>query len=519
MDKIVNVSIGGISFTLEAEAYSILTKYLNEVESRLSNKSFAKEVLADIEYRIAELLSERVKPKKVVPPETINSIVEQIGYPDEDVNSQKQTKQDYTHRKRIYRDSDEGIIAGVCSGLGAYFRVDPLVFRAIFIGLLFLHGFGLLFYLILWLSIPKAKTPLQKMEMMGDKQSIDNLLNEIKEDINSIGTKIKKSEKDGILGKLINLLGQILIYILKAIGIIVKVIAIIIGSVLIAGMLLLFISLVFAIFFASYGLSHFTFLGGIGISLNEIISSVIDISSGYWITIPLFLVFAIPIVALIYAGFRIIFRVKAKDKNLAIIALVLWASAIFALSITTFLQVKSFSASGQHVSKVLIKTDPRAPHTLYCKSFNYISDSTIQQLSTSILNLKLIDYKGEQLLSGEPKLIIEKSEENKPAVTIIKNSRGTNRFIAKRNAKMVEYSITQKDSVITFDPIFVIPNDIKWKNQSVTIELHLPVGQKIYIDETLAYILDENQPNCIYWPDELVGKTWVMTQKGLRPAK
>lgn len=57
--------------------------------------------------------------------------------------------------KRLYRSESDKKIAGVCGGLGAYFDVDPVIFRIIFVVLLLPGGLpGLLPYLIMWFIIP-----------------------------------------------------------------------------------------------------------------------------------------------------------------------------------------------------------------------------------------------------------------------------------------------------------------------------------------------------------------------------
>ena len=49
------------------------------------------------------------------------------------------------------------IIGGVCGGLGAYFGIDPWVFRIIFLLLLLPGGLpGFLPYVILWWAVPRA---------------------------------------------------------------------------------------------------------------------------------------------------------------------------------------------------------------------------------------------------------------------------------------------------------------------------------------------------------------------------
>jgi phage shock protein C len=57
--------------------------------------------------------------------------------------------------KRIYRSTKERVIAGVCGGMGEYFDKDPVLFRILFVLVTLCLGFGVLAYLVFWISIPK----------------------------------------------------------------------------------------------------------------------------------------------------------------------------------------------------------------------------------------------------------------------------------------------------------------------------------------------------------------------------
>ncbi|MFH0936371.1 MAG: PspC domain-containing protein [Candidatus Woesearchaeota archaeon] len=60
-----------------------------------------------------------------------------------------------TQMKRLYRSGKDKIIAGVCGGIAEYFNIDPVIIRILLILSIFLWGFGVLFYLIAWIIIPR----------------------------------------------------------------------------------------------------------------------------------------------------------------------------------------------------------------------------------------------------------------------------------------------------------------------------------------------------------------------------
>jgi phage shock protein C len=80
-------------------------------------------------------------------------------------------------RKGLFRDPDNRVLGGVCSGLGYYMEVDPVILRVILAVLFLAFGFGMLVYLILWIAIPKAVTTAQKLEMRGESVNASTIGN------------------------------------------------------------------------------------------------------------------------------------------------------------------------------------------------------------------------------------------------------------------------------------------------------------------------------------------------------
>ena len=188
MTEVEKVSIGGYAFTLEVEAYAIVKQYLDELESHYSQREGGAEVMEGIEERMAELLYEKCADNGVASVADINEIIATLGKPsaiesDDDPEMKKETVPGETRRegkKRLYRDPTGKMIGGVCSGLAAYFKVDVVIIRIIFIGLTVLgmvvshnhwhvySSFGpfvVLTYLALWIAMPEAKTVKQRWEM------------------------------------------------------------------------------------------------------------------------------------------------------------------------------------------------------------------------------------------------------------------------------------------------------------------------------------------------------------------
>ena len=188
-----NISLAGYAFTIETEAYQELNTYLNDIKDAFKNDDNADEITADIEERIAELLKEKFISGMVIDMSQIKEIESRIGNPKELAQEEGDTateqeepkaeepKKDWK-QKRLYRNIDEKMLAGVCSGLAAYFGIDKALIRLGFIILQFISLVGdgdfffipFLAYICLWIAMPAARTDEQKREMKGRPINLDN---------------------------------------------------------------------------------------------------------------------------------------------------------------------------------------------------------------------------------------------------------------------------------------------------------------------------------------------------------
>jgi len=203
MKKTIRIHISGYIFNIDEDAYQVLKKWLDSISQKYRNEENGEEIFNDIEMRVAELFEEKVGNEGVVTEETVDEIIRIMGKPEEfETEEEKKEPErifssDKKSRKqrRLYRDEDNSVIAGVCSGLGNYFGVDPVVFRLLFVAALIIGGFGTVLYIILWIAIPKAVTVSQKLEMKGEPVTISNIEKAIKEEIEYVKEKWFRKRK------------------------------------------------------------------------------------------------------------------------------------------------------------------------------------------------------------------------------------------------------------------------------------------------------------------------------------
>ncbi len=192
MKKVVNVGIGGKSFTIDEDAYQKLKKYLKQFRNHTKMGIQTKEVMNDLEERIAELFIEKRSTfKDVVSIEIVNAVIAQLGMPDgspfiEDdsdnfFSNAQDTFQEFVDRatptqRKLFRDPAQKAIGGVASGLAHYFGADILLIRVLFV-LAFIMGLsaGFWIYIILWIAVPLADTPARKCQMFGLPVTAENL--------------------------------------------------------------------------------------------------------------------------------------------------------------------------------------------------------------------------------------------------------------------------------------------------------------------------------------------------------
>ncbi|WP_290541009.1 PspC domain-containing protein [Alistipes sp.] len=191
MKEVKKCSISGVAFTMDADAYQALETYLESLTTTYKDTADGAEIVADIEARIAELILSTQDNTRVVEKPLIQNIIRQMGTA-EDI-SRESVDHDLhcdTPRipRRLYRDTENAKLGGVCAGIGKYFDIDPVWVRlGLFLPLLFvgfgwipfLHWFSPMFgnlfgifmicYFIMWFAVPAARSARQKLEMNGEK--------------------------------------------------------------------------------------------------------------------------------------------------------------------------------------------------------------------------------------------------------------------------------------------------------------------------------------------------------------
>ncbi len=166
MKKIININLSGHVIPIEDSAYQQLQDYLESLRRYFANEEGRDEIINDIESRIAELMSEQLRKGAYhITEDDVTQMIRTIGRPEdfdpadgEPGDHQQGSSRSYTSRtagKRLYRDTSDKFVGGVCSGIANYLNIDPAIMRILFaiIGLGG-WGIGILIYILLWIILP-----------------------------------------------------------------------------------------------------------------------------------------------------------------------------------------------------------------------------------------------------------------------------------------------------------------------------------------------------------------------------
>ncbi len=413
--------------------------------------------------------------------------------------------------KRFFRNPDDRVIAGVAGGLGAYFNKPSWLFRLLFAtplvlnilfgilnGIFFMwerdifpnifigsfSGTFILAYIVLWIVLPEARSPFEKMEMRGEKVDVNRIRQNVQEGMGDFKARMETwseevkesaqqfSQKAKEFG---NTRGKTFAAEVSATGrsgcahaiaVVFKAFFIFIaGSITIA----LFAALMAVIF------------GGVAWwPINNFLWSSDYQKMLAWGTLLLF--FAVPVIAMMTWLIRRIARVKSRNNYMGWIFGGLWTAGwvfaiLFAISIATDLRsyerVPTPVSLTQPVGGKLI-LNVNEPEIRYSGGIWWIREDNTGW-----------DITSDSLKYNNVKLRMEKSDDSLYRVTVYKYSFGKNIDDARERAEKIIFNTTSMDSVLHISSGLGIDKFSKFRGQGVIMEVHIPVGKQIRFNESV----------------------------------
>ena len=351
MKKTYNINLGGIVFHIDEDAYELLDKYLSNLRIHFSKEEGAEEIVHDMELRISELFSERLNERKqVVTLADVEEIIAQMGKPEEFSEDTTQDTNEYIKEekgpKRLFRNPDNKVIGGVCSGIAAYLGWDVTAVRIIFIALalpfilngsLILNGV-VIAYIIAWIIIPEANTATEKLSMKGMKVNVENIGKTVTDGFEKVNDYVKSDKPRSILHKIGEAIVSVVGFLVKAV--------LVIAAICFTPVLFILLVVCFSLLMAAIGvigsLPAFFYHAMPVVDWSVVTSSPVPTTL---LAVSGILVIGIPIVGFIHFLMSTFGGWKAMPFAARMTLLVLW---LIALGVGTFFMINFGMAAIPH---------------------------------------------------------------------------------------------------------------------------------------------------------------------------
>ncbi len=509
MKKTNTINLGGIIFHIEEDAFSQLQNYLNAIRSHFSTSEGQDEIVIDIESRIAEIMQE--KKISIITSSEVEDVIAIMGKPEEYGDESEdagftETRVPSKKRMKIFRHPDDKILGGVCGGLGAYFNVDPVLFRLGFILTMLIGGFGLLVYLILWVIAPLADRASDHLEMRGEPVTAETIGR-------TVASKIEETVSNGknqtLVRKILNGLGAILGFLMEAI----KGIFIVIGKIIkpLIGIILLGMGLISAI-----ALSCFIAIAsglGFGSEFQEMTYTLESIFNQIpipqiFVLIGFILFVGIPLFQTIYLGLRLLFNMAKQSNAVKGTLLSLWVFGLLFMIFFGFQATAFYSESARKELNITLNKVSSDTLNLSLNSHDYFY---WDEWDTKIIETE----NGDHRLSSEIKLNVRRSSDSLFHLNIEKLAHARSFYYARGFAENIAYHFIEDKNSLSFNQFFQFPIDDPYQYQEVELTLLIPVGKSIYLDENLKYFIYDIRNIHRMHDRDMVGHTWEMLEEGL----
>lgn len=589
MKKIININLSSRLIPMEDTAYELLKTYLDSLKLHFSREEGGEEIVADIEDRIAEIFQEKLKKgAHCITDDDVNAMVAAMGRPDqleEETTAEPQQKQassqaippftppvskhlmrnendkilggvcsgiaayfnidpvivriltfllilawgtgllayiilwivlptsrslQNTVRKRLYRNPDNKVIGGVASGIAAYLNLDPVVPRIIFVlpllGIIFTSIFHhwvwfpgvfhplsvgalptlILLYIVLWISVPKATTVTEKLEMRGEKVDLQSITNAMK------GTQEEKKSDAGAgsnAGNTVNTTGTNPVqespiinptYQLPvvtrhnsgfgdAIVLIFKIFAYFILGIIVIGICIALVAIAGG-FIGTAAFSSMMFPAK-GLLLSSTLQKALA-----WPAV--FLTLGIPVVAIIWLFIKLITGFRPKNRYVGTSLFVLWIIGVVCVVWLVISVGNDFRMNYRETSGISIQQPAkggllisRMPSSVSISGWNTFSSFIAAGDDTVILKTIILS--------------IQKSQDDSFHVEMIRASNGYSYEQARAFAKNIELNVSQQDTTLFIPDGFSIPRGIPFRNQHIRLRVLVPIGKIIHLDDNL----------------------------------
>ena len=511
MKTTVNINISGQSFIIDEDAFQHLSVYLNNIKSRFSNENEAKEVVEDIEARIAELfITTSTASRSVVSMQQVEQVIAKLGKPEdifmEDESSESksnfnagasQSNHQNRSNARLFRNPDDKKVSGLLSGISAYFGLaDPSILRIIFVVLCVFSAGTLaipliVIYIGLSAILPLANTASEKLQMRGEDVNLNNIKRSVQQEM-SRGVNVARTSGQQFFDSVIDVIKSIFMFLPKLIS----------GFTLAISLVFLFMMILF--FFVSD-------VGAVSELAGLLFHTPLD---AHLSSIGLFLFFGIPCVSIIYYSLRGMLGSSVRKPGLSWVLFGLWMTGVVLVAFEGVKTTKQFAKGSNIVKTETI--DSLSSDTLILVANNK------QGLDHSGTNINIASYKIDGFSMLEKKIYMQEVElsivrgTDKVELTSTSEARGANEEEAHVKASNILTNYSFAKNTLLIDNFISLPVSDKYRFQKVKMQLKLPIGKVIYLDPSTEDLIYDIKNVTNTYDDYMVSHYWIMTEQGLK---
>ncbi len=512
MKKTNTINLGGVIFHIEEDAFTLLQKYLSSIKDHFSESEGKEEIVTDIEARIAEIFQE--KNVQIISTDHVENVIKIMGQPEEydgsdvvdDIPNDQPLKEKV--KRRVYRHPTDKIIGGVCGGLGVYFNIDPVLFRLGFLISVFLGGFGLIVYLILWIIAPKADSTSDQLKMKGEPitaETIGKAFTSKFENVveNNVDENILKTFFR-LLGKTVRFIFQILVKLTRALSFVFKPL-LGIGLLSLGLLVTIAFSFLLLLFSGKFGIFHHDFTGPI-----HTLKTVFETFPlpEIFVLLGLILFLGIPIFQIIYVGLRLLFRMAKQPNYIKGTLASLWILGLISIIVFGLYSLSVFSEDARKDQIVeLFEVDSDTLKVALLTHDDYYWEDR---------DLKIIDSENDNnTLISSVQLDVRRSNDSLFYLHIQKHAMARSYKDAKMYAENISYNFISNEEELLLNQFLIIPADDPYQNQEIELTLLIPNNKSIYLDETLKYFIDDIRNVTRTRDYRMVEHIWQMRAEGL----
>ncbi len=520
MNKTININLAGLFFHIDEDAYNRLQRYLSAVRRSFEGTTGADEIMSDIESRIAELFLERRKnDQAVVSIDHVEEVIAIMGQPEdyevdeeifEEQTSNRKSSTYYSANKKLYRDTTNGYVGGVATGLAHYLGIEPVWSIVIWVFLIFMSGGTIVpVYLLLWILVPDAVTTSDRLKMMGKEVNLSNLSGSGRNDFNEVAGNEPGAGHSNIVGqrtkrgsvRFFGALGRVIKGIFK---VFLKFVGLIIFIAAIAALMATIIS-VFTIGFTNLD----------GLNVIEIADFIVPARYSSWLLVlAFFLAVGIPLFSLAVLGLRILVsNMKPIIMPVKLGLLVIWIVAVIFITVTiiNIAASQSYEASYKQTEQINLSKDQ-----VLALSINEDLDNRITTgISLNRNWLQIVEYQDETVLSLDiVRTAIKPSKDSTATIDLIYKARGANFLDAKERAQDIIYNYEVTDSTFTGSDRIILKPGTGLSEYKLDIIYEIPVGMRFKVDFAFKRAYGSWITDNAFENNFELGKTYIMTTQG-----